>query len=256
MLGQPASWQTVCRPSDFTRFWSSVYCGPIFARVLIHAGLRSIGVSALRTSRRSSLRPAGTACPSRRCPEGGGGLFRRLSHARHCTSRGHGPEPAARRLPTVTMRLPFADGRLRGPGRPGAPVAAAVDDGRPARVVDLAAGAPDLAPGRQQAPAAARRGGPGRRPPTAAASATTPLTPAGLAPGARSWWPSCPAPTAGAGSTAPGAGRAGHRGAPHHPRAPYERHGRERPDRTSTRRPDEPRTDRHGSTTRRATTWS
>ena len=59
MLGQPASWQTVCRPSDFTSFCSSVYCGPIFARVLIHSGLRSMGVSALRTSRRSSLRPSG-----------------------------------------------------------------------------------------------------------------------------------------------------------------------------------------------------
>ena len=34
-----------------------MYSGPIFARVLIHSGLRSIGVSALRTSRRSSLRP-------------------------------------------------------------------------------------------------------------------------------------------------------------------------------------------------------
>ena len=36
-----------------------MYSGPIFALVLIHSGLRSIGVSALRTSRRSSLRPAG-----------------------------------------------------------------------------------------------------------------------------------------------------------------------------------------------------
>ena len=61
MLGQPASWHTVCRPSRFTRPCSSVYSGPIFARVLIHSGLRSIGVSALRTSSRSSLRPSGEA---------------------------------------------------------------------------------------------------------------------------------------------------------------------------------------------------
>ena len=59
MLGQPASWHTVCRPSGFTRPLSSVYSGPILARVLIHSGLRSIGVCALRTSRRSSLRPSG-----------------------------------------------------------------------------------------------------------------------------------------------------------------------------------------------------
>ncbi len=63
MLGQPASWQTVCSPSDFTSPWSSWYAGPIFARVLIHSGLRSMGVSALRTSSRSSLRPSGaTLC--------------------------------------------------------------------------------------------------------------------------------------------------------------------------------------------------
>src|SRR5918994_4341170 len=59
MLGQPASSHTVCRPSRFTRLLSSVYSGPIFALILIHGGLRSIGVSALRTSRRSSLRPSG-----------------------------------------------------------------------------------------------------------------------------------------------------------------------------------------------------
>src|SRR3954470_24364096 len=61
MFGQPASWQTVCRPSDFTRDWSAVYSGPIRARVLIHSGLRSIGVAALRASRRSSLRPSACA---------------------------------------------------------------------------------------------------------------------------------------------------------------------------------------------------
>jgi hypothetical protein len=59
MLGQPADWHTVCRPSDFTRLCSAVYSGPIFARVLIHSGLRSIGVSELRTSSRSNLRPSG-----------------------------------------------------------------------------------------------------------------------------------------------------------------------------------------------------
>src|SRR6266498_4936065 len=61
MLGQPASWQTVCSPSRLTRACSSVYSGPIRARVLIHGGLRSIGVSALRASRRSIRRPSGGA---------------------------------------------------------------------------------------------------------------------------------------------------------------------------------------------------
>src|SRR4051794_38110458 len=59
MLGQPASSQTVCRPSRLTRLLSSLYSGPMTARVLIHSGLRSIGVWLLRTSRRSSLRPSG-----------------------------------------------------------------------------------------------------------------------------------------------------------------------------------------------------
>src|SRR5215208_236137 len=68
MLGQPASWQTVCRPSLFTRFCIYVYSGPIFARVLIHSGLRSMGVWLLRTSRRSILRPSGaTADTSAPC---------------------------------------------------------------------------------------------------------------------------------------------------------------------------------------------
>ena len=66
MFGQPASSHTVCRPSRFTSDLSSVYSGPIFARVLIHGGFFSIGVSALRTSRRSSLRPSGAiVTPSR-----------------------------------------------------------------------------------------------------------------------------------------------------------------------------------------------
>src|SRR6266545_1643285 len=59
MLGQPASWQTVCSPSLFTRLCIFVYSGPIFARVLIHSGLRSMGVWLFRTSRRSILRPSG-----------------------------------------------------------------------------------------------------------------------------------------------------------------------------------------------------
>src|SRR4051794_4533164 len=59
MLRQPASWQTVWSPSDFTSDCRAVYSGPIFARVLIHSGLRSMGVWALRTSRRSILRPSG-----------------------------------------------------------------------------------------------------------------------------------------------------------------------------------------------------
>src|SRR5215207_2369287 len=60
MLGQPASSQTVCSPSRRTSDFSSVYSGPVFNRVLIHSGLRSIGTWLLRTSRRSSLRPAGS----------------------------------------------------------------------------------------------------------------------------------------------------------------------------------------------------
>src|ERR671917_2146314 len=59
MLGQPASSQTVCRPSRRTSDLSSVYSGPVLSRVLIHSGLRSIGTWLLRTSRRRSLRPAG-----------------------------------------------------------------------------------------------------------------------------------------------------------------------------------------------------
>src|SRR3712207_6731801 len=61
MLGQPASSQTVCRPSRRTSDFSSVYSGPVFSRVLIHSGLRSIGTWLLRTSRRRSFRPAGSS---------------------------------------------------------------------------------------------------------------------------------------------------------------------------------------------------
>src|SRR5919198_1720338 len=59
MLGQPASWQTVCSPSLLTRLCICRYSGPIFARVLIHSGLRSMGVWLFRTSRRNILRPSG-----------------------------------------------------------------------------------------------------------------------------------------------------------------------------------------------------
>src|SRR5258705_10161678 len=59
MLGQPASWQTVCSPSRWTRPRSWVYCGPMLALTLIHGGLRSIGVSALRASMRSRRLPSG-----------------------------------------------------------------------------------------------------------------------------------------------------------------------------------------------------
>src|SRR3954454_7171435 len=69
MLGHPASSQTVCRPSRRTSDLSSVYSGPVFSRVLIHSGLRSIGTWLLRTSRRRSLRPAGSI----RDPEDGVG---------------------------------------------------------------------------------------------------------------------------------------------------------------------------------------
>ena len=59
MLGQAASWQTVCKPSLTTNDLNFVYSGPITALVLIQSGLRSIGVCALRASIRSNLRPSG-----------------------------------------------------------------------------------------------------------------------------------------------------------------------------------------------------
>src|SRR3984885_5794510 len=61
MFGQPASWQTVCSPSAFTRSFSAEYSGPVRIRVLIHAGFFSIGVCALRASRRSIRRPPGAS---------------------------------------------------------------------------------------------------------------------------------------------------------------------------------------------------
>src|SRR6476661_167701 len=67
MLGQPAASQTVCSPSRRTSDFSSVYSGPVFRRVLIHSGLRSIGTWLLRTSRRRSLRPAGSSGEPEEC---------------------------------------------------------------------------------------------------------------------------------------------------------------------------------------------
>src|SRR5215475_4551428 len=69
MLGQPASWQTVCSPSRWTRPRTAVNSGPIVALILIHGGLRSIGVAALRASMRSIRRPSGATCPA---PPGAG----------------------------------------------------------------------------------------------------------------------------------------------------------------------------------------
>src|ERR687894_2829702 len=59
MLGQPASWQTVCSSSLRTSCCSARYSGPIRAVVLIQDGFFSIGTLALRTSSRSILRPSG-----------------------------------------------------------------------------------------------------------------------------------------------------------------------------------------------------
>ena len=87
MLGQPASSHTVCRPPERTSPLSSEYCGPVWARVRIHSGLRSMGVALLRTSRRSSFRPSGAivtgtrlrGCAERRTPGGNGERRRRRS---------------------------------------------------------------------------------------------------------------------------------------------------------------------------------
>src|SRR3954449_4416074 len=96
MLGQPASWHTVCRPSLFTKLVRAVYSGPIRAVVLIHGGLRSIGVSALRASTRSNRRPSGasvtctpsvsrTVDPAQTCR--GGARRRRAIADVHCKRR-------------------------------------------------------------------------------------------------------------------------------------------------------------------------
>src|SRR5437660_2969231 len=95
MLGQPASWQTVCRPSRLTSACSSVNSGPILARVLIHSGLRSIEVVALRASMRN-MRRGGTSGRTevtefrlRRCDQGMGahgadGEANRAKHRGDC----------------------------------------------------------------------------------------------------------------------------------------------------------------------------
>ena len=61
MFGHPACSQTVCSCSRRTRSFSAEYCGPVRSRVLIHAGLRSIGVWLLRASSRSIRRPSGAS---------------------------------------------------------------------------------------------------------------------------------------------------------------------------------------------------
>src|SRR4051794_21777883 len=122
MLGQPASSQTVCRPSRRTRDLSSVYSGPVFSRVLIHSGLRSIGTWLLRTSRRRSLRPAGSI----RAPEDGVGAAVSLmiptvpAHADAPGARGNG---ASRWI--ARSDLPV----VRSSGRTGARGAAALAEG-------------------------------------------------------------------------------------------------------------------------------
>ncbi|CAB4586509.1 unannotated protein [freshwater metagenome] len=60
ILGQAASWHTVCSPSVATSERSFVYSGPIVARVLIHSGFLSIGVCEFLASIRRSLRPEGS----------------------------------------------------------------------------------------------------------------------------------------------------------------------------------------------------
>src|ERR671932_2561047 len=117
MLGQPASSQTVCRPSRRTSEFSSVYSGPVFSRVLIHSGLRSIGTWLLRTSRRSSLRPEGArglsvegvgATVSLMIDHGtpGDGNARLDGGGRCCSGVGSGPGRAALALDRVDRCLP------------------------------------------------------------------------------------------------------------------------------------------------------
>src|SRR5260370_11871212 len=61
MLGQPASSQTVCRPSRRTSSFIAVCSGPVRSRVLTYGGLRSVGVWLLRASSRSIRRPSGAS---------------------------------------------------------------------------------------------------------------------------------------------------------------------------------------------------
>src|SRR5699024_10642203 len=59
MLGQLASWHTVCRDAPETRSLIALYSGPVFAVVRIQDGLFSMGVSAFFASMRSKRRPSG-----------------------------------------------------------------------------------------------------------------------------------------------------------------------------------------------------
>src|ERR1700741_1037492 len=128
MLGQPASSQTVCSPSRRTRPFSSVYSGPILARVLIHDGFLSIGVSLLRTSSRSSFRPSGAMVTSPGYAVLDGGQVGRISTFRPATSGG--PVVIRRTLTLLTAAavgvtsitgLAAADPEVRVPDRKEAP---------------------------------------------------------------------------------------------------------------------------------------
>jgi hypothetical protein len=71
MLGQPASWHTVCRPSRLTIEWISEYCGPILAVVRIHDGLLldgGLGVASLHAQQASAVR--GDRHPVKPTPRG------------------------------------------------------------------------------------------------------------------------------------------------------------------------------------------
>src|SRR4028118_894880 len=96
MLGQPASSQTVCSPSRRTSDLSSVYSGPVFSRVLIQSGLRSIGTWLLRTSRRSSLRPEGSIAPP---GDDAAGLVEAVVMISTVLARGTAPPGAAGAVP-------------------------------------------------------------------------------------------------------------------------------------------------------------
>ena len=108
MLGQPASWQTVCRPSRLTRpLQLGVLPGPSARVVRIHAGLRSIGVSALRASIRSIRRPSGSTVT---VPAYGAGLrragARRWPYCRGSWSCASSPSPS--RAPRYDDQLAVA----------------------------------------------------------------------------------------------------------------------------------------------------
>src|SRR4051794_2955783 len=104
MLGQPASWHTVCRPSDFTRFCSSRYCGPNLALVLIHAGFFSTGTAALRTSSRSILRPSGAGVAGALEPGSVGAWVTRSGYAAtYLDPNRGGPRKATRSVPSPEL---------------------------------------------------------------------------------------------------------------------------------------------------------